>query len=98
MKFRGPKALGNRRRKTIVCPTSRFVLPTFFLGDGQANRLPRLPHPAAGLGLGRQGDNVIRSLLNRDRRGLRGGSWRRAVLWGIGTRGGSRGEIRGGRR
>src|SRR5207245_2163876 len=23
---------GDRRRKTIVCPTSRFVLPTFFTG------------------------------------------------------------------
>src|SRR6266568_5817009 len=47
----------------------RFVLPTFFLGDGQANRLP---HPdfifmgAASLGLGSQGDNVIRGLLSRN--------------------------------
>src|SRR5437016_218403 len=82
---------GDRRRKTIVCPTSRFVLPTFFTGDGQANRLPRLPRlprPAASLGLGCQGDNAIRSLLNRDSRGWRGRSWRRAHLWVIGTRGG----------
>src|SRR5438046_4925045 len=71
---------GDRRRKTIVCPTSRFVLPTFFLGDGQAISLP---HLAASLGLGCQGDNAIRSLLNRDSQGWRGGSWRRAHLWVI---------------
>jgi len=30
----------DRRQKTIVCPTFRFVLPTFFVEDGQAISLP----------------------------------------------------------
>src|ERR1700678_103710 len=29
MKFRGPKALGNRRQKTIVCPTSHRLTSDF---------------------------------------------------------------------
>src|SRR5438876_8615527 len=49
----------------------RFVLPTFSLMG------------AASLGLGRQWDNAIRNLLNRDSRGWRGGSWGHAHLWVI---------------
>jgi len=45
MKFRGPKALGNRRHKPIVCPTSDLADSTrMYKLKGQANRLsPTLP-------------------------------------------------------